>query len=85
MTTKYRLYCQPEGSIASYCGEYATQLAAVCAAEAKPLGLTEDQWETARRAGHCGGLYAPDTAGEEDDEPLTWSGDYCVIRTVYRK
>ena len=83
MTTKYRLYCQPEGSIASYCGEFETRALAASAADRQPRGLSEDQWDTARRAGHCGGLTAPDSAGQEDDEPLLWVGEYCVIRTRY--
>lgn len=83
MTTAYRLYYQPEGSIVSYCGEYATQTAAATAADGKPPGLTEDLWETARRAGHCGGLYAPDRDGIEEEEPLWWVGDYYVIKARY--
>lgn len=50
-------------------------------AESEPLTLPQHLWETARAAGHCGGLYAPD--GEPiDDEPYEWVGDYAITRVA---
>lgn len=83
MTTRYRLYYAPQGSGMSYCGEFETRLEACRTADRSPRGLSEDQWDTARQAGHCGGLTAPPTAGQEDEDPLLWVEDYCIIRVRY--
>lgn len=83
MTTRYRLYYAPEGSGMSYCGEFETRLEACRTADRSPWGLSEDQWDTARQAGHCGGLTAPPAEGVEDEDPLMWVGYYCIIRVRY--
>jgi hypothetical protein len=83
--TKYRVYYSPEGSDSQYCGEFESLDEAQEAAESEPDGLEQCLWDTARAAGHCGGLSAPD-AGEEG-EPLSWHGTdgwYCVIAVATR-
>jgi len=78
---KYEVYYAPDGATQQYCGEFDSYEEAAEAAEQEPEGLTESLWETARAAGHVGGMYAP-SGGDEDDEPLSWHGAdgfYCVI------
>ena len=85
MTTKYRVYRAPEGCDSSFCGEYDTLAEAQQAAETEPAGLERSLWDTARAAGHCGGLTAP-SGGVEDDEPISWhgaSGWHCVVRVQH--
>ena len=84
--TAYRVYLAPDGCDPSYCGEYSTIEEARDVAEREPAGLDACMWETARAAGHCGGMTAPDTAGREDRDPLSWhgaSGNHCVVRVMY--
>lgn len=82
--TRYRLYLAPEGSGMEFCSEHETRMGAALTAERhRPRGLPEAQWDTARAAGHCGGLRAPERSGVEDDTPMLWCGDYCVVRTLY--
>jgi hypothetical protein len=83
MRNRYRLYYAPEGSGMGYCGEFETRLMAASAADRKPAALPEDLWDTARLAGHCGGQTAPPLDGAEDEQPLLWVGDYCVIKVRY--
>lgn len=81
---RYRLYHAPDGGTRSFCGEHETRIGAAMTAERhRPRGLSEDQWETARAAGHAGGLYAPDLDGIEDEGPLLWVGEYYVVRVTY--
>lgn len=83
--TAWRVYCCPDGCCASYCGEYDTQEEAEAIAESEPIGLEESLWATARAAGHCAGLTAPDPDGEEDD-PQSWhgaAGYHCVLKVTY--
>ena len=82
----YRVYCAPDGCDPSYCGEYSTLEAAQEAAEREPAGCPRANWDTARAAGHCGGLYAPPAEGDEDEEPESWhgaSGWHYVVRVQY--
>lgn len=84
--TAYRVYHAPEGSAPSFCGEFSSLVEAEAHAEKEPRGLASSLWDTARAAGHCGGLSAPDTDGEEDDEPESWhgsAGHHCVTRVRY--
>lgn len=76
----YRVYHAPEGCDPSYCGEYDDRDEAAQAAAADPRGLEQSLWDTARAAGHCAGLTAPDDG--EESEPLSWHGSdgcYCVV------
>lgn len=81
---RYRLYHAPEGGTMAFCGEHESRIgAAMTAQRHQPAGLSADLWETARAAGHCGGLRAPDLEGAEEEEPLVWCGEYCVVRVIY--
>lgn len=83
--TTWRVYYAPDGCDPSYCGECDTREEAETLAESEPAGLPRAQWDTARTAGHCAGMTAPD-GGEEDEEPASWHGAdgwYCVVRVVY--
>ena len=85
MKTSYRVYHAPDGCDVSFCGEFASLAEAVAVAGQEPGGLPRDQWDTARAAGHCDGMYAPE-GGVEDDEPLSWHGPegyHCVSRVTY--
>lgn len=84
--TMYRVYEAPEGCSQIFCGEFPTLQEAVACADSEPAGLEKSLWDTARAAGHCGGMSAPE-GGEEGDEPLSWhgaKGNYCVVRVEYR-
>lgn len=77
----YRVYRAPDGCDPMYCGEFDEYDAAVRHAESEPVGLEKCLWQTARAAGHCAGMHAPDDC-EESDEPVSWhgaEGDYCVV------
>ena len=85
MNTTYRVYSAPDGCSESYCGEFITLKDAQAYAETEPYGLDECLYDTARAAGHCGGMEAP-TGGTEEDEPISWhgqSGVHCVIAVHY--
>lgn len=82
-TTRYRVYFAPMGSGLTYCGEFAIQAQAQSQAERSPSGTEAAVWSTLIAAGGYDHR-APDPAGTEDEEPVSWAGDYCVIRTLYR-
>lgn len=67
----YNLYYAPDGSAPEFVGEYETLEECREAAAAGPRGLEQSLWDTARAAGHCGGMYAPDA---DADEPAEWMG-----------
>jgi hypothetical protein len=66
------------GSDGAFCGYVDTLEDARELASKKPAGLEESLWETARKAGHCGGMRAPET-NSEADEPCAWLGDYSLV------
>lgn len=80
---KYRVYEAADGSDLVYCGEFDDLASAQEFAESEPGGLPRSMWDTARAAGHCAGMTAPDGGDEgEDDEPISWhgaEGTYCVV------
>jgi hypothetical protein len=82
----WRVYRSPDGSGQSYCGEYDSLESAQKAADSEPDGLHKYLWDTARAAGHCGGLHSPPSDGVEDDEPKSWHGKHgwhYVVRVRY--
>jgi hypothetical protein len=84
MTTADRVYEAPEGCDPSFCGEYDTLADAQAAAVTEPAGLEKSLWDTARAAGHCAGMSAPE--GGEEGEPISWhgaSGWHCVVPVEY--
>lgn len=62
----------------SFCGHRATIEDARELASRSPEGLEESLWDTARKAGHCNGLRAPETT-HEAEEPCEWAGDYAIV------
>ena len=85
MSTTYRIYLAPDGCDPEYCGERDTYQEAVAYAETEPAGLEQSLWETARVAGHCGGMMAPGY-GAESDEPMSWHGAagwHCVVEVSH--
>ena len=76
----YNVYHAPEGSDRSYYGMAATITAARKLA-ATGRSLDASLWDTARAAGHCDGLSAPE--GEEADEPAAWFGSNDCAVPVY--
>lgn len=85
MTRAYRIYKVPDGCSPSFCGERETLAEAKAFAETEPAGLERSLWDTARSAGHCDGMSAPD-GGVEDDESISWHGPagwHCVIGVTY--
>ena len=83
MNLAYRVYVCPEGCDVSYVGEFADQTAAIDAAKEERAGLDRQYWATADAAGHVGGMTAPRSGGEEDESPVYWHGDHCVIAVRY--
>ena len=76
----YRVYYAPDGSDEAYCGERDTYAEAVAMAETEPDGLERSLWETARAAGHFGGMTAPGCGTE--GQPISWHGSegwHCVV------
>lgn len=83
MKIKYRVYEAADGSSPVYCGEFATLAEAKAAAEQEPGGVEESVWATMIAAGDD---RAPNPAGIEDDEPLSWHGEqgwHCVVPVAY--
>jgi hypothetical protein len=86
MITAYRVYRAEDASDPAFCAEYDTRAEAQECAEREPDGLEKSMWETARAAGHVGGQVAPDAAGIEADEPVSWHGAagwHCVVAVQY--
>ena len=86
MRTAYRVIHAPEGSDPSYCGEFDSLTDAQAYAATEPDGLESSLHDTARAAGHCAGMHAPDTAGDESPEAISWHGSdgwHCVCRVTY--
>ena len=82
---KYRVYEAPDGCDPSFCAECDTLDEATTLADSEPAGLPKSQWDTARAAGHCAGMSAPD-GGEEDEAPISWHGEsgwHCVVKVTY--
>lgn len=79
----YNVYNAPEGCSESYYGFAATLAdARKLAAKGKGRALEASLYDTARAAGHCAGLSAPDKTNEAD-EPEEWFGDDgfdCAVR-----
>lgn len=76
----YHVYHAPDGSGESYLG-FATSLRAARRLAATGRELPESLYATARAAGHCAGLQAPDTS-HEASEPTAWfgrGGYYCAV------
>ena len=71
----YAVYHAPEGSAESYYGRVET-LEEARKLAANGRALERSLWDTARAAGHCAGLTAPDLAEGETlaDEPAEWFG-----------
>ena len=83
MKTAYRVYDAAEGCDLIFCGEYDTLAEAQSIAAAEPAGLGQSLWDTARAAGHCAGMTAPE-GGDESDEPISWHGEHhCVCAVRY--
>ena len=74
---RYNLYYAPDGCDEEYVGEYASLEEASVAAAAGKRGLEKSLWDTARAAGHCGGLYAPETMNETEDA-YEWLSEFHV-------
>jgi len=84
--TRYRVYRAPEGIAGEYCGEFDDLADAEEFAATEPAGLEESLWETAAKAGHCGGLTAPPAGGVISEEPIGWYGSegwHCVVAVHY--
>lgn len=83
---QYNVYHAPDGGSVTYLGQ-ATSLRAARALVARTPhggGLPECLWATARAAGHCAGMRAPDQQGEAS-EPTAWfgrRGEYCAVRVI---
>jgi len=78
-TIGYNVYRCAEGCDPIFLG-FATTLKGARRVR-KTGGLPRHLWETARAAGHCDGLSAPDTEGE-DEAPAEWfghAGDVCAV------
>lgn len=76
----YNVYRAPEGSGESFLGRVDT-LEAAYALVGGPE-LPEHLYDTARAAGHVGGLAAPEKAAESEDGPSEWFGprsEYCAV------
>jgi len=77
----YHVYYAPDGCDDCYVGEAASLDEARALMESGQKGLERSLWDTARAAGHCAGLVAPETE-HEDDEPLEWGGPegyHCIV------
>ena len=76
----YNVYQAPDGAAESYLG-FVTSLKAARHLAAHGRELPDDLYETARKAGHVDGIFAPDKSHEED-EPTAWfgrGGYYCAV------
>lgn len=84
---RYRIYFAPAGSDLEFLGEFRTLESAIKKANSAScrltVGLPASDWETARAAGQVAGMTAPDIRGEEEEEPIEWIGDFCIVRTSY--
>lgn len=80
--TTYRVYEAADGCDLVFCGEFETRAKAESVAKREPAGLERSLWDTARAAGHCDGMHAPE-GGIEDDEPETWQGNHYVVRVLH--
>ena len=68
----YNVYEAPDGCAETYLGQ-VTSLRAARSLAARGGGLEESLYGTARAAGHCAGMSAPDKTGEVG-EPVAWFG-----------
>ncbi len=68
----YNVYHAADGGAAEYYG-FAATLDEAKELAARGRALQASLWDTARTAGHCDGLAAPDQTGE-DDEVAEWFG-----------
>lgn len=73
----YNVYRLPDGCTEEFAGFVETQEQAEQLAK-RGKTLPQSLYGTARAAGHCAGLYAPDKSGE-DTEPTEWWGDFCAV------
>lgn len=69
----YNVYRAQDGSSPSYYG-FAATLEEAKQLASKGRSLEESLWDTARTAGHCAGISAPDQS-HEDEEPAAWFGE----------
>jgi hypothetical protein len=79
MRRGYNVYYRPEFGGEEYFGAASSQRAAKKLAQGD--GLCESQYATARAAGQCGGIEAPDSDGE-DERMTIWfgrHGHYCLV------
>ena len=67
----YNIYHAPDGCAPEFYGRTKT-IAAGKSLAAAGRALPASLWDTARAAGHCGGLVAPE--GREAEEPAEWFG-----------
>lgn len=78
----FNVYHAPEGCAEVFLG-FAKNLR-----EAQSLvgkgGLAQSDYGTARAAGHCAGMHAPDKSGE-GKEPWEWLGDDTCAMPVFRE
>lgn len=75
----YNVYYAPDGCAETFIGFAETLDKALTMTEC--AGLEESLYETARAAGHCGGMSAPDKE-HEADEPDEWFGPdgwHCAV------
>ena len=82
----YHVYHAPDGGGESFLG-FASSLRAARRLAARGRELEASLYETARVAGHCGGLRAPDTS-HEAAEPAAWFGRggwYCAVPVLDRE
>jgi len=77
----YNVYEAPDGCCESFLGVVSNLSEAYDLVNSGKVGLEESLYETARTAGHCGGLYAPEKQHEEN-EPTEWFGPdgfHCAV------
>jgi hypothetical protein len=80
--TIYRVELCPDGCDVSFVGDYDSLAKARAAAESGACGLPRADWDTARAAGHVGGMTAPEGGPEEYAEADEWVGYYAI--TAFR-
>lgn len=78
----YNVYHAPEGSAESFYG-FVDTLDEARELAAKGRALEASLYDTARAAGHCAGLSAPDKDGEDSDVTEWFGDDDCAV-AVYK-
>ena len=76
-TTGYNVYLATPGSDLSFFG-FADTIAAAKELSRSGNSLDASDWGSAKAAGHCGGIAAPE--GIEDNDNVVWlHGDFCAV------